>query len=467
MSESSSSESLASGSASTSSSSSVSESFSSSSGSEYSGSESPNLTFELIGSDLGGATNLKWRGIAESGGKLYCTPYQEDEVLIIDPSNDTTRKTGSGTVAGSNTQKYVDSLTNSDGKIYANPSGNASYLQVDPAGANDPDINYKSGLTKNSIRGGALASGKIYGSIYYRNISTLPDPVISKFNLSDFTQSLIPFTPARTGGIYSVRPNWNTESTAYTWMYDAYFGATTAGNGKVYLTPYGADRIAIVDPSDDSVTLGSDQLTGNEPLYSGVWSFNVVLNHAYWNKYSGGTYVPSNGCIYCFPRHGNAILKIDTSDDSATEIALPSALRVFETTHNSGTSSEVDTYKNKSYSSVLGPDGRVYSVPYEIPYLFWIDPATDEIGYQDISTELAGSGSTTNSANNSWYSYGIRYGDAIYMAPQKANYPFKISFPAESYPDSSSDSASASDSSSDSSGSAKSYSSVSESQALP
>jgi hypothetical protein len=131
---------------------------------------------------------------------------------------------------------------------------------------------------------------------------------------------------------------------------------------------------------------------------------------------------------------------------------------------------------------VLGPDGRVYSVPYEIPYLFWIDPATDEIGYQDISTELAGSGSTTNSANDSWYSYGITYGDAIYMAPQKANYAFKISFPAESYPDSSSDSASdsgggvvypssasssASDSSSDSSGSAKSYSSVSESQSQP
>jgi hypothetical protein len=215
-------------------------------------------------------------------------------------------------------------------------------------------------------------------------------------------------------------------------MYDAYFGATKAGNGKVYLTPYGADRIAVVDPSNDSVTLGSDQLTGNETLYDKAWSFSVVINHAYWNKYSGGTYVPSNGCIYCFPRHGNAILKIDTSNDSATEIPLPSALRIFETKHNAGTVNEVDTYKNKSFSSVLGPNGLVYSVPYEIPFIFWIDPSTDQIGYRDITSELAGSGTTTNTATDSWYSYAVTYGDAIYMAPQKANYVIKIGFPSTS-----------------------------------
>ena len=453
-------------SASASSSDSAASSSSDSASASSSSSEGENLTFELIGSDLGTQgkhTNNKWRGISESGGKLYCSPYQEDEVLIIDPSNDTTTTTGQNTVSG-NTRKFVDSVTNSDGKIYANPSDQISYLEIDPSGSNNPSLSFRgSGLAKNSIRGGALASGNIYGSIYYRNIFTLSNPVISKFNLTTFSQSLVSFTPARTGGIYTTRPNWNTESTLFTWMYDAYFGATTAGNGKVYLTPYGADRIAVVDPSDDSVTLGSNQLTGNEPLYSGTWSFGVVSNHAYWNKYSGGTFVPSNGCIYCFPRHGNAILKIDTSDDSATEIALPSALRVFETKHNSGTSSEVDTYKNKSFSSVLGPDGLVYSVPYEIPFIFWIDPATDEIGYRDISTELAGSGSTINRASHSWYSYGVTYGDAIYMAPQMASFVMKISFPSIS-----SDSASSSDSSS-SFGSAKtsSSSSVSEGDGNP
>ncbi len=41
--------------------------------------------------------------------------------------------------------------------------------------------------------------------------------------------------------------------------------------------------------------------------------------------YSGGT-LASNNSIYAMPKRANAILKIDTSDDSTTEIALPPAL---------------------------------------------------------------------------------------------------------------------------------------------
>ncbi len=207
-----------------------------------------------------------------------------------------------------------------------------------------------------------------------------------------------------------------------------------ASNGKIYLTPHGADRIAIVNPSNDSVVLGSDLLTGNEPYISGSLvgdlsaSNAIINNHAYWNKYSGGTFVPSTGCIYCFPRHGNAILKIDTSDDSAVEIPLPSVLRIKEATYLG-----VDVFYNKSFSSVLGPDGNVYSVPYEIPYIFWIDPETDQIGYKEISSELAGSGVKTNTSTASWYSYGITEGNSIYMAPQMANYVMKMGVPLKHF----------------------------------
>ena len=386
------------------------------------------LTFELIGSDLGEPNNLKWRGIAKSGNKLYATPYIDANILVIDPSNDTTSEIVNP-VTGNGTQKYVDSLTASNGKIYANPHSAFNYLEITDGGSGSPAIFPRpSGtLTHTNIRGGAEANGHIYGSIYSRNVSSYANPFVSKFNLTSYAQTLLSFTPSRTGGIYAVRPNWDTElQSGYEWLYDSYFGATKATNGKVYLTPYGADRIAIVDPSDDSITLGDDLLTGNEPYVTSSYNTTLWTNHAYWNKYSGGTFVSSTGCIYCFPRHGNAILKIDTSDDSATEIPLPSALRIKKATY-----SGVDVYKNKSYSSVLGPDGKVYSVPYEIPYVFWIDPATDEIGYRGISDELQGSGSTiTNTATDSWYSYGITEGNSIYMAPQKANYVMKMSFPS-------------------------------------
>jgi len=385
------------------------------------------LTFELIGSDLGEPSNLKWRGIAKSGNKLYATPYIDANILVIDPSNDTTSEIVNP-VTGNGNQKYVDSLTASNGKIYANPHSAFNYLEITD-GSGSPDIfpRPSGSLTHTNIRGGAEANGHIYGSIYSRTVANYANPFVSKFNLTSYAQTLLSFTPSRTGGIYTVRPNWDTElANGYEWLYDSYFGATKATNGKVYLTPYGADRVAIVDPSDDNITLGDDILTGNEPYVTGSYNTNLWTNHAYWNKYSGGTFVPSTGCIYCFPRHGNAILKIDTSDDSATEIPLPSVLRIKKATY-----SGVDVYKNKSYSSVLGPDGIVYSLPYEIPYVFWIDPATDEIGYREISDELQGSGSTvSNTATDSWYSYGITEGNSIYMAPQKANYVMKMSFPS-------------------------------------
>lgn len=394
------------------------------------------LSFELIGSDLGGAGNLKWRGIAQSGTRLFATPYIEDEVLIIDPSDDTTSKTG--TVAGGD-QKFVDSITASNGKVYANPSGNNAFLEVNGQFVDPPEINTRGTNLQSSLRGGAEANGFIYSSIYYKNATVANyTPVVSKFSLSNYSQTLLPFTPSRTGGIYDARPNWSTENNNYKWAYDSYFGATKAGN-KVYLTPYGADRVVIVDTTDDSVGFSSGSpLTGNEPYYTGGQSFQMYLHNAYFNKYSGGTYVESTGCIYCFPRHANSILKIDTSDDSTTELPLPSVLKEFKETFNSGASSEITKYKNKSFSSVLGPDGLVYSVPYELPYIFWVDPETDEIGYKEISSELTGSGSAVNVASQEWYSYGAVYGNAIYMAPQKANYVMKMNVSSDTTGDTSS-----------------------------
>ena len=416
------------------------------------------LTFELIGTDLGEPANLKWRGIAKAGNKLYATPYIDANILIIDPSNDTTSEVVNP-VTQNGTQKYVDSLTASNGKVYANPNSAFNYLEITDGGSGSPTIAPRPSTVikledgtngHTNIRGGAEANGHIYGTIYSRTVASHANPFVSKFSLtSPYRQKLLSFTPSRTGGMYDVRnssPN-NTSNSAdywktltadggdvrsgYDWIYDSYFGATKATNGKVYLTPYGADRVAIVDPSDDSITLGDDLLTGNEPYITGsqvstLSDTDLILHAAYFNKYHAGTFVSSTGCIYCFPRHGNAILKIDTSDDSAVEIPLPSALRIYKATY-----SGVDFYKNKSYSSVLGPDGLVYSVPYEIPYIFWIDPATDEIGYREISDELQGTGSTvSNTATDSWYSYGITEGNSIYMAPQKANYVMKMSFPS-------------------------------------
>lgn len=417
--------------------------------------EGVKLNFKFIGSDLGAPGNLKFRGIAESDGKIFCTPYNENYLLVIDPSTDTT--SNGGAVAGPSIHnKLIDTVKADDGFIYANPAGYSSYLRINPSatpyvtaqGSPSTSTDSYLGYNPENVRGGAEHNGNIYGSVYSRGATTNNGkPYVLKFDIdatsttnhqSPYGRTLLDINfPVdgngdRVGGIYDVRPNWETEisGSVYTWLYDTYFGATKAGNGKIYLTPYGADRIVIVNPQTDNVAVGNDIITGNEPYYTNTWPTNsghvtdLTIHATYWSKYSGGTYVPENGCIYCFPRHANAILKIDTSDDSAVEIPLPPALRIYKNTYASGTSSEFDGYKLKSFSSVLGPDGKVYSVPNEIPFLFWIDPKTDEIGYRDISGELEEAGSN----GVEWYSYGVTYQNAIYFAPMKARYVLKLEF---------------------------------------
>ena len=419
--------------------------------------EGVKLNFKFIGSDLGAPGNLKFRGIAESDGKIFCTPYNENYLLVIDPATDTT--SNGGAVAGPTIHnKLIDTVKADDGFIYANPAGYQSYLRINPSPTgSDPYVSGNPppaapndsylGYNPENVRGGAEHNGNIYGSVYSRGATTNNGkPYVLKFDISEtianhqspYGRDLLDINfPVdgngdRVGGIYDVRPNWETEisGSIYTWLYDTYFGATKAGNGKIYLTPYGADRIVIVNPQTDNVAVGNDIITGNEPYYTNTWPTNsghvtdLTIHATYWSKYSGGTYVPENGCIYCFPRHANAILKIDTSDDSAVEIPLPPALRIYKDTYASGTASEFDGYKLKSFSSVLGPDGKVYSVPNEIPFLFWIDPKTDEIGYRDISGLLEEAGSN----GVEWYSYGVTYQNAIYFAPMKARYVLKLKF---------------------------------------
>jgi len=404
-----------------------------------------NFTFEYIGGDLGSGTNLKWRALSKLDGKLYASPNIEDELLIIDLADDTVTKSSdlspSITIQGGNS-KYIDSLVY-NGAIYANPNQNTSYLKIDPSQA-DPFVQHprdylghgsEANFSPESLRGGAESGGAIYGSVYSRNVTDHPIAFISKFDIASVTKSRINIIfgtldsngdEVRSGGIYDLRSNWQSElGSTLKWMYDSFFGATKAENGKIFLTPHGADRIVVVDPSsDDFVTVGSDYLTGNEPYYLGSYNGNLWSKHAYWNKYSGGTFSTLNKSIYCFPRHANSILKIDTLTNSAKEIPLPSALIVSDVSFNHDSSYPVTTNKMKSYSSVLGPNGWIYSVPYEIPFLFWINPQTDEIGFRDISTEL----STAGTLGHSWFSYGVTDKNSIYLAPQSSNRVLKINF---------------------------------------
>ena len=124
-----------------------------------------------------------------------------------------------------------------------------------------------------------------------------------------------------------------------------------------------------------------------------------------------------------------SILKIDTRDDSAIEIPYPKAI-IDEMCDNKPESHL--TPKAASFSSVLGSDGKVYSVPWGIPYILWIDPVDDSIGFKDISSTLDESGSIRfdNSGdvrnNGGWYTYATAVGNSIYYSPAAADKILKL-----------------------------------------
>ena len=337
-------------------------------------------------------------------GKLYCAPYADGSILVIDPADDsvsTVSLTSLYVYSGSG-QKWVDGLLAPNGKMYFNPHKGGGWLILDTSTGSLVATNAGG---PNQTRGGAMSPS---GVIHSTQFSGSP-PLKHVFRLDTDTDTTLPalkYATDRTGGIYSARPNWATDVNYGT--YDSKWGVTAAANGKMYSTPFSASRILITDPVTGLSSEGVDALTGNAPLPTELAFRSPIAGHQppppFFAKYSGGTLDPVSGNIYAMPRRANSILKIDTATDRAYELPLPDALIS-------------STSTSKSFSSLLGPDGRIYSVPWSEKYLIWIDPATDEIGYEDISPALALSGSP----NSLYYTYGETSGNSMYFTAGRAS----------------------------------------------
>lgn len=368
---------------------------SSASSSDY----APNLTFSLIGRDWGGNAAIKWRGVVRNANKIVAIPYAWNFPIVIDTVDDSVTQGPSTEGIETSDLKWVGGIFASNGIIYGNPNYAKGYLAVDtstdPITLRDTE-NYGSFA---QTRGGAEVNGIIYSPNYSSGIDNVKRLDIS----SESILPSIPFTPDRTGPIYTARPNWEGEATYYARYYGAVYSPLS---DKVYGIPYTADRILIIDSVLNTAYQGADLLSGNAPIPTTL----DISNGVFWNKYAGGTLSYVNNCIYAFPRHGRAILKIDPSDDSAVEIPLPAALLY-------------DDSVEKTFSSFDGPDGYIYSVPWNMPYLFWINPADDSIGYMDISSFFDSIPSTS-----AHYTYGTRNGNDVYFSPGRAKKVLKLTF---------------------------------------
>jgi YVTN family beta-propeller protein len=186
-----------------------------------------NETFGSFGDDAN-----KWIGaVVAQNGKIYCIPHNAANVLVIDPTNDSTYTIGSFSAGG---QKWRGGcLAPANGKIYAMPYDADTVLVIDPATDTVTTIGPIPSVTATAARfaGCAMAtSGKLYGIPYDATAVLAINPVDD--TLSTF------------GSLGADAGKWE--------------GAALAVDGKIYAAPFNASSILLIDPfTETTSTFGS------------------------------------------------------------------------------------------------------------------------------------------------------------------------------------------------------------------
>jgi len=354
-------------------------------------------------------TNIKYRSIVDPGGsKLISAPYADDYTMEWNTDTDTiSRVFDISALSKASGSHYVDGLVH-NGNAYFNPHSAAGYLIGDTTAS---PVTYSSVGSAYQVRSGAVASNDI---LYSPTFSGNPGNNVFVRRLDTSTDSMLAnliMPISRDGPIYYERADWETENSTYFGLYNQHWGAIKDANENIVLIPYTLDRIGIVDPVTNTASQGSDFLTGNSALPTGPLTSSIINNHPYFHKYCGAAISWLNpSCIYAMGRQAFSILKIDTSNYSATEIPLPSPLDA---------SNQPD--QSRSFSTVLLSNGMIGSVPWQMPYFFWIDPRNDQITVFDISTNL-----TSTLVSGNYFSYGVSRNGATYFPPASSKRAMKI-----------------------------------------
>lgn len=270
-------------------------------------------TLNSYGVDMSGTGN--WSGGAlGTNGKIYCAPMVDTEILIIDVDADTATASTMGAVH-SGSDKWHGAVTAPNGKIYCIPRNATEVLVIDPT----------SGVATLTAMGADLsggdkwwygclgADGKIYGIPRNSPDVLVIDPSTDTATRTDFGLDM---------------------SSTNKWI-----GGANGPDGRIYCMPYSATEILIIDPvagTASTSNMGAD-LSGSSKWYSGV--------------------LGRDGKIYGMPYHAADVLVVDVNGGTATRTDFGLDLS------DSG----------KWVGGTLGVDGKVYGVPYKSPDLLVID----------------------------------------------------------------------------------------------
>lgn len=275
----------------------------------------------------------RWTGGANGpDGKIYCVPYAEDVIGILDPVSSTSTTSNMGAVIAAGGDKWFGGCLGPDGKIYCVPYTATNILIIDVDAGTASTSTMGATLTGTAKwNGGVLApNGKIYCVPCDNADVLIIDPIAG-------TAAYMGLALVGTG---------------------KYAGGVLGADGKIYCVPHNATTVMIIDPVNDTA-----QFT----------NYGLTLFDA--GKWFGGT-LGFDGKIYCAPDEATDILVIDPMAQTAVRTYLTATL----------------TGANKWHGAVNGSDGKIYCIPSDASDILVIDVAR-QIAVRDTTYTFSG-GST-------------------------------------------------------------------------
>ena len=297
---------------------------------------------------LGGTTGSKWYGgMLAPNGNIYCIPHVSSDILIINPSNNTTSYIRGITVANyptivSDSQKWIGGALAPNGKIYCSPYFAQSVLIIDTTN-NTVNLTDISGIVN-------IPSNPGY---YYNRLVTRSSNVESFGGAVLHPNGKIYFIPAAARGLLQIDPTTNTpDASSYIAPISiipngqrfGYFGGCLGPDYNIYIAAWNANRILKINVTTDISSQQFIDVSTNIPLtingtrWQGIVcgqngkiygipfgsSNSVIIDPVTTfanqtaisvssdsGKYSGGVLAP-DGVIYCIPRNAPTIMSIKT-----------------------------------------------------------------------------------------------------------------------------------------------------------
>jgi len=388
--------------------------------------------YTYIGNDISNGTLIQYRGsVTDHNSYHYSIPYAASSIVRTDPRDNSQTFLNVNSISTS-TQKWVGAAYASNKRIYAAPHAAYGPLIIDttdPSNVTVDTINVGYGLQTRGI--GLLDNGNGVGAAYLASYSGSESTKKFTFDAdgNESAVTTIPYTVPESEFEDDRSNQYANDIANYPFIYRSFWGAVNGGNNKMYVIPYGSSRVQVIDLNDDSVSFISTELTGLADMDTSTPATTdfFFLRCPQWNKYKGGV-LASNGCIYTHGTHARGVLKIDTSNDTVTEVPYPHTLVHYMTAGYTGAEEVRGASwgrQSASLFSVLGPDGKVYNTPWNLPFQISIDPTNDSIAYQALSSVLD---EDASGADLAWYTDGSLMNQQIFMAPGEADRVLEIGF---------------------------------------